>query len=131
MITEDPRQLSDLDGRRHPIHQVKADFFRTLGHPVRVRILELLLYGEQTVGALQAALDLDSSGTSQHLSALRRQGVLESRRVGTNVFYRVKDPRTFQLLDVARQVLSAHLEETHALLGDLAAAAPAAATKEG
>lgn len=130
MITAESPEVSELDGRRHPIHQVKADFFRTLGHPVRVRILELLLYGEQTVGALQAALRLDSSGTSQHLSVLRRQGVLESRREGTNVYYRVKDARTFQLLDVARQVLSAHLEETHALLGHLTAAAPPTATKE-
>jgi ArsR family transcriptional regulator len=103
-----------------PIHRVKADFFRTLGHPVRVRILELLREGELTVGELQHQLELDSSGTSQHLGALRKQGVLESRREGTNVHYRVKDPRTFQLLEVARQILSAHLKETTALLGDLA-----------
>ena len=103
-----------------PIYRVKAEFFRTLGHPVRVRILELLRDGELTVGELQHQLELDSSGTSQHLGALRKQGVLESRRDGTSVHYRVKDPRTFQLLEVARQILSAHLEETTALLGDLA-----------
>lgn len=103
-----------------PIHRVKAEFFRTLGHPVRVRILELLRDGELTVGELQHQLELDSSGTSQHLGALRKQGVLESRREGTSVHYHVKDPRTFQLLEVARQILSAHLEETTALLGDLA-----------
>jgi ArsR family transcriptional regulator len=106
---------------RYPIYRFKAEFFRILGHPVRVRILELLRDGEQTVGALQAALKLDSSGTSQHLSALRKQGILESRRHGTSVYYRVKDPRMFQLLEVARQVLLANLEETHALLGDLSA----------
>lgn len=103
-----------------PIYRVKAEFFRTLGHPVRVRILELLRDGELTVGELQHQLELDSSGTSQHLGALRKQGVLESRRDGTSVHYRVKDPRTFQLLEVARQILSAHLEETTALLDDLA-----------
>ena len=103
-----------------PIYRVKAEFFRTLGHPVRVRILELLRDGELTVGELQHQLELDSSGTSQHLGALRKQGVLESRRDGTSVHYRVKDPRTFQLLEVARQILSAHLEEATALLGDLA-----------
>lgn len=112
-----------------PIYRVKAEFFRTLGHPVRVRILELLRDGELTVGELQHQLELDSSGTSQHLGALRKQGVLESRRDGTNVHYRVKDPRTFQLLEVARQILSAHLEETTALLGDLAPE-PAAAAGE-
>ena len=105
--------------RSAPIYLVKAEFFRTLGHPVRVRILELLRSGELTVGELQQQLELDSSGTSQHLGALRKQGVLESRREGTSVHYRVKDPRTFQLLEIARQILSAHLEETSALLGDL------------
>jgi len=102
-----------------PIYRLKADFFRVLGHPARVRILELLRDGERTVGDLQAELGLDSSGTSQHLGALRRLGILDSRRAGTSVFYRVKDPRLFQLLEVARQVLTTQLQETSELLGDL------------
>lgn len=107
-------------GPPQPIHRVKADFFRVLGHPARVRILELLRQGEQSVGDLQAALEIDSSGTSQHLSALRKQGILESRREGTSVLYRVKDARTFQLLEVAREILSRHFEETQGILDDLA-----------
>lgn len=104
-----------------PIYRLKADFFRTLGHPVRVRVLELLRDGERTVGDLQAAMELDSSGMSQHLSVMRRAGLLDSRKDGTSVYYRVKDPRTFQLLEVARQILTGQLEETQALLDDLAA----------
>lgn len=103
-----------------PIYIVKAEFFRVLGHPVRVRILELLRDGERVVGDLQATLDINSSGTSQHLGALRKQGVLESRREGTSVFYRVKDPRTFQLLELARQILARHYEDTQALRDELA-----------
>jgi ArsR family transcriptional regulator len=106
-----------------PIYRLKADFFRLLGHPARVRILELLRDGERSVGELQLALGLDSSGTSQHLTAMRKQGLLASRRAGTSVFYSVKDPRIFQLLEVAKQVLTAQLEETTALLGDLASTA--------
>ena len=64
-----------------PVHEVKASLFRVLGHPARVRILELLRDGERSVGALQAELGLDSSGTSQHLAALRRIGV-RGRRGG-------------------------------------------------
>lgn len=105
--------------RQEPIYAVKAEFFRVLGHPARVRILELLGEGERSVGELQAELDLDSSGTSQHLGVLRRQGVLESRKEGTSVFYRVRDPRTFQLLEVARQILTSSLEATQALLTEL------------
>lgn len=111
-------------GPPQPIHRVKADFFRVLGHPARVRILELLRDGEHSVGDLQAALEIDSSGTSQHLGALRKQGILESRREGNSVLYRVKDPRTFQLLEVAREILSGHFEETQNILDDLAAPAP-------
>ncbi len=102
-----------------PIYRLKADFFRLLGHPARVRILELLKDGERTVGDLQGALGLDSSGTSQHLTAMRRQGLLESRRAGTSVFYRVKDPLSFELLDVARQILTTQLQRSRDLLGDL------------
>lgn len=108
-----------------PIHVVKAELFRVLGHPVRVRILELLRDGERTVGDLQAQLGMDSSGTSQHLAALRRAGVVEGRREGTSVHYRAKDPRVFQLLEVARQILTSSLSETHALLTELAREEPA------
>jgi DNA-binding transcriptional ArsR family regulator len=104
-----------------PIYRLKAEFLRLLGHPARVQILDLLRDGEHTVGRLQAALALDSSGTSQHLTAMRRQGLLESRREGTSVYYRVKDPRIFQLLATARQILTAQLEVTQELLGGLAA----------
>ncbi len=106
-------------GPPQPIHKIKADFFRTLGHPARVRILELLKEGELAVGELQAELEIDSSGASQHLGAMRRQGLLESRREGTSVFYRVRDPRIFQLLETARQLIGSYLEETQALLGEL------------
>ena len=119
-----------MTGPPEPIHRVKADFFRTLGHPARVRILELLRDGELTVGTLQAELGIDSSGASQHLAAMRRQGLLESRREGTSVYYRVRDPRTFQLLETARQLISSYLEESHALLGDLGGP-PRAARKVG
>src|SRR4249920_868430 len=98
-----------------PIYAVKADLFRVMGHPVRVRILEILRGGERSVGELQAELGLDSSGTSQHLGVLRRQGILESRKEGTSAFYRVRDPRMFQLLENARQILTSSLEATHAL----------------
>ena len=105
--------------QRRAVYQMKAEFFRILGHPVRVRILELLKDGERTVGDLQSELQMDSSGTSQHLGVLRKHGVLESRRAGTSVYYTVRDPRTFQLLDTARQILSSGLTESQAVLDEL------------
>ena len=110
--------------RSDPVYVVKAQLFRVLGHPVRIRILEVLSDGERTVGDLQAALELDSSGTSQHLAALRQQGILDSRRAGTSVYYRIRDPRVSQLLAVAKDILTSALSDSHALLSDLADDAP-------
>lgn len=105
--------------RSDPVYVVKAQFFRVLGHPVRIRILELLSEGERTVGDLQAELQIDSSGTSQHLAALRQQGILESRRAGASVYYRIRDPRVSQLLATAKQILTTALSDSSALLGHL------------
>jgi ArsR family transcriptional regulator len=111
---------ASLHVRSDPVYVVKAELFRALGHPVRIRILELLSDGERTVGDLQHALDLDSSGTSQHLAALRRHGILDSRRAGTSTYYRIRDPRVSQLLAVAKQILTSALSDSQALLSDLA-----------
>jgi ArsR family transcriptional regulator len=104
----------------HP-SSAKAEFFRTLGHPVRVRILQLLRGGERSVGALQAELGLDSGGTSQQLAALRRIGLVEGRREGTSVFYRVADEDVFALLELAKGIIGRTLEARQTLLEELAA----------
>ena len=98
---------------------MKANLFRVLGHPARVRILELLQDGERTVGTLQAELELDSGGASQHLAALRRIGLVESRREGTSVYYRVEDERVFELLAAGRQIISRQLAEQQSILREL------------
>ena len=102
-----------------PLYVAKASLFRTLGHPARVRILELLRDGEHSVGALQEALGLDSGGTSQHLAALRRIGLVESRKEGTSVYYRATGPQVFALLDVGRALIARSLEEQQVLLEEL------------
>jgi DNA-binding transcriptional ArsR family regulator len=99
----------------------KAEFFRTLGHPARVRILQLLRDGERSVGALQAELGLDSGGTSQQLAALRRIGLVEGRRDGTSVYYRVTDDEVFALLELAKGIIGRTLEARQTLLDELAA----------
>src|SRR5436190_14567745 len=102
-----------------PVYEVKASLFRVLGHPARVRILELLREGEQSVGQLQAALDLDSSGTSQHLAALRRIGLVAVRREATSAFYSVKDERVFDLLAAGRAIITRRLVGDQTLLAEL------------
>lgn len=103
-----------------PIYVVKAEVFRAIGHPARVRILELLRDGERNVGELQGALNLDSSGTSQHLAALRKVGLVETRRAGTSVYYRLRNRKIVRLLEVARQILLENLTDDQGLIADLA-----------
>lgn len=102
-----------------PVREVKANLFRVLGHPARVRIVELLREGERSVGALQTELGLDSGGTSQHLAALRRIGLVESRREGTSVYYRVDDERVFDLLEVGRAIITRQLADQQSILREL------------
>src|SRR3954452_11285163 len=102
-----------------PVHEAKATLFRVLGHPARVRILELLRDGERSVGALQAELQLDSGGTSQHLAALRRIGLVTSRREGTSVYYSVADERVFDLLAAGRDIITRRLANEQSLLHEL------------
>src|SRR5437899_470459 len=108
-----------MSSRSRPVHEVKANLFRVLGHPARVRILELLRDGERSVGSLQAELGLDSGGTSQHLSALRQIGLVESRREGTSVFYRAADKRVFELLEAGKAIITRRLAGQQALLKEL------------
>jgi ArsR family transcriptional regulator len=114
------RYTATVPHNARPVHEVKANLFRVLGHPARVRILELLREGERSVGTLQAELGLDSGGTSQHLAALRRIGLVESRREGTSVFYRVDDETVFDLLEAGRAIIGRRLAEQQALLREIA-----------
>jgi ArsR family transcriptional regulator len=99
-----------------PLHRFKAEFFRALGHPARLRILELLRERERTVSELQAELAIEGSSVSQQLSVLRARNIVETRRAGTSVYYSVRDPQIFQLLDVAREIFNNHLIDLQAML---------------
>jgi ArsR family transcriptional regulator len=99
-----------------PLHRFKAEFFRALGHPARLRILELLRERERNVSELQTALEIEASSVSQQLAVLRAKNIVDTRRVGTSVYYSVRDPQVFQLLDVARQIFNNHLIDLQAML---------------
>lgn len=105
-----------------PVYEVKAELFKALAHPVRVRVLEVLAEGhESSVGELAAAVGVESPHLSQQLGILRRAGLVVSRREATTVFYSLKDPLLAELLAVARKLLISGLEETRDLLQDLEA----------
>jgi DNA-binding transcriptional ArsR family regulator len=100
------------------VQRFKAELFRALGNPVRIRILELLRGGEMTVTELQSRLEIDSSSVSQQLAVLRARQLVVGRKEGTNAFYRVVDPQVFALLDVARALFEHHLGTLQAMADD-------------
>lgn len=104
-----------------PLYKLKGEFFKTLGHPARVRILELLADNDRSVGELQPEVGLESSNLSQQLGVLRRAGVVTARKDGNSVIYSIASPDIAELLALARKVLTTVLSDRVAVLADLRA----------
>ncbi len=104
-----------------PMYKLKADFFKTLGHPARIRILELLAEHDRPVSELLAEVGLEPSNMSQQLAVLRRAGIVEAHKDGNAVIYSLISPEIVDLLGAARKVLSGMLSGRVAVLDDLRA----------
>ena len=102
-----------------PLQAFKAEFFKALAHPIRIRILELLLTGARTVNELGTALELDQPTVSQQLAVLRQKHVVEARKEGITFRYTVRDPQLRDLLDVARRIFNNQLTGTQTMLREL------------
>jgi ArsR family transcriptional regulator len=101
------------------ISQFKAEFFKALAHPLRIRILDALRKGEVGVNDLCARLDVEQSNLSQQLAILRTRNILATRKDGQNVYYSVRDPELFDLLDAAKNIFNNHLIDVKDLLSQL------------
>ena len=75
-----------------PLYKLKSEFFKTLGHPARIRILELLSERDRSVGELLPEIGIESSNLSQQLGVLRRAGVVDARKDGNTVIYSIASP---------------------------------------
>jgi DNA-binding transcriptional ArsR family regulator len=111
--TGNPQQLAP------PLYEVKAELFKALGHPARVRALEVLAGGERSVGELQPAVGIELSHLSQQLAVLRRAGLVATRKDGPTVIYSIRDPLLVDLLSVARRMLISSLSESVEVLAGL------------
>ncbi|RPE46630.1 ArsR family transcriptional regulator [Streptomyces sp. Ag109_O5-1] len=102
-----------------PLYQAKAEFFRMLGHPVRIRVLELLQDGPMPVRDLLAAIEVEPSGLSQQLAVLRRSGIVTSVREGSTVVYALAGGDVADLMKAARRILTEMLSGRNELLAEL------------
>ena len=87
----------------------KAEFFKALSHPIRIRILDSLRDGERGVNELSDILKIEPANVSQQLAILRVRNIVLGRKSGSSVFYSVSDPALFRLLDVAKEIFNNHL----------------------
>ncbi len=111
-------------GTQAPLYQLKAEFFKTLGHPTRIRVLELLSEREHAVAEMLAEVGIEAASLSQQLAVLRKANLVLTRREGSNVYYRLASPDLAELLRVARGILSGVLQGQAQLLADLHATRP-------
>lgn len=102
-----------------PLHQLKAEFFKTLSHPVRIRVLELLSEREHSVGELLHEVQIEPSNLSQQLAILRRAGLVATRKEGSTVYYSLVSDQIADLMNVARTILTSVLSEQAELLNTL------------
>ncbi|UFJ41069.1 metalloregulator ArsR/SmtB family transcription factor [Brevibacillus humidisoli] len=101
------------------LQQFKADFFKALAHPLRIRIIELLRDGDKYVNELQAHMEVESSIVSQQLAILRAKNIVVGVKEGNKVAYSVKDPAIYELLAVAKKMFHNHLSDTISLLNQM------------
>ena len=104
-----------------PLYQAKAEMFRVLGHPVRIRVLELLQAGPRSVRDLLSDIDIEASSLSQQLAVLRRAGVVVSFRDRGLVMYALSTPAVADLLAAGRRILREVLTDRDGLLAQLKA----------
>ncbi|KOU02519.1 MULTISPECIES: ArsR/SmtB family transcription factor [Streptomyces] len=107
-----------------PLYQLKAEFFKTLGHPARIRVLELLSEREHAVAEMLPEVGIEPAHLSQQLAVLRRSNLVVSRKEGSTVYYSLTSPQVAELLRVARGILSGVLAGQAELLADLRAGQP-------
>ncbi|GHA09008.1 transcriptional regulator [Streptomyces tauricus] len=110
-----------------PLYQAKAEFFRMLGHPVRIRVLELLQHGPLAVRDLLADIEIEPSSLSQQLGVLRRAGIIVSTRQGSTVIYALAGGDIADLLKAARRILTELLAGQYAILTESPAGTGASA----
>ncbi|MBY0121699.1 metalloregulator ArsR/SmtB family transcription factor [Bacillus sp. S/N-304-OC-R1] len=98
------------------MQKFKADFFKALAHPLRIRILELLSEGDKSVNEIQTLVGSEGSAVSQQLTVLRSKNIVTGTKDGNRVIYSLRDQMIIDLLQVARQIFNNHLVDTITML---------------
>lgn len=98
------------------VSKVSANYFKALGHPTRLKILEFLKNRERCVCEIGPALKIKQANLSQHLALLKKAGLVLDRKDGLSVFYKVKDKRIFKVFQLVHGMIRQNLKESGSLL---------------
>ncbi len=94
------------------LRRYKAGIFQALAHPTRVALVECLESGELSVNTLCERLGLEQANASQHLAVLRNKHIVQTRKVGNQIFYSLRDPAFAKLLEALREYFLSHMSES-------------------
>lgn len=97
-------------------NQLVSSVFKSLAHPTRIQIVRLLKDGELCVCDILPNLDSEQSNTSQHLTVLKNQGIVESRKDGSKVIYSIKNKEVYEMINLAEAIILRQIEETKSSL---------------
>jgi len=95
--------------------QLISNVFKALAHPTRIQIVKLLKNGEMCVCDILPNIDSEQSNTSQHLTILKNQGIVESKKDGAKVIYSIKNNEVYEMIDIAEAIILRQIEETKTL----------------
>ncbi len=101
------------------LNEFKAVFFKALANPIRIQIIDALRYDEHTVNQLREILNIEGPNVSQQLAILRANGLVNTRKEGSSIFYSIKDPTIFKLLDTAKTIFNNQLAGIRELLNEI------------
>jgi len=98
------------------VYEAEAEYFKALSHPTRIKIVQYLKEGERCVCEIVPYLKEEQSNVSRHLAALKRAGILSSRKEGVSVYYKVQDENVYKILDLALSSVKRIAREKAAIL---------------
>lgn len=98
------------------VYEMQAEYFKALSHPVRIRIVDYLKERERCVCEIVPYLKEEQSNISRHLAALKRAGILTSRKEGVSVYYKVEDENVYKILALAHHSIEKAAREKVTIL---------------
>ena len=101
------------------LRKFKAGIFKVLAHPTRIHIVEILSLGEFSVGAILEQVKVGPANISQHLSILRQNHLVVTRKNGNQVLYRLSDPLLAEVLNAMRQYFQNHFDDSIEMLNHM------------